>query len=231
MNKVNAKIRIADLDGLSDSIVRIYKADSAVQTDAFLKGAFSELEALSAQITTAILQDKTVSRLDEADSARDEALRSLGAVIAGYASFPIAEKKAAGTFLKAIYDKYIKAGIIKASYNAESSMIESLLEDFSGSESLENIEKLDGIEALLANIRSAQDCFAAANDEYVKSASSKGASATSLKKPLLSVINDKIVPYLNLMQANETLAEFSKSIEKEISRVNDSLQKRAKASK
>ena len=219
MNKVNAKIRIADLDGLSDSIVRIYKADSAVQTDAFLKGAFSELEALSAQITTAILQDKTVSRLDEADSARDEALRSLGAVIAGYASFPIAEKKAAGTFLKAIYDKYIKAGIIKASYNAESSMIESLL------------EKLDGIEALLANIRSAQDSFAAANDEYVKSASSKGASATSLKKPLLSVINDKIVPYLNLMQANETLAEFSKSIEKEISRVNDSLQKRAKASK
>lgn len=231
MNKVNAKIRIADLDGLSDSIVRIYKADSAVQPDAFLKDAFSELETLSAQITTAILQDKTVSRLDEADAERDEALRSLGAVLSGYAAFPIAEKKTAGIFLKAIYDKYIKAGIIKATYNAESSMIESLLEDFSGAESLANIEKLDGIETLVANIRSAQDSFTTANDEYVKSSASKGTSATSLKKPLLSVINDKIVPYLNLMQANETLADFSKSIEKEISRVNDSLQKREKSKK
>lgn len=168
MNKVNAKIRIAELDGLSDSIVRIYKADSAVQADAFLKGAFSELETLSAQITTAILQDKTVSRLDEADSVRDEALRSLGAVLTGYASFPVAEKKTAGIFLKSIYDKYIKAGIIKASYNAESSMIESLLEDFSGAESLANIEKLDGIDTLVENIRSAQDSFTTANDEYVK---------------------------------------------------------------
>lgn len=228
MNKINAKIRIADLDGLSDSIVRIYKADSAVQADAFLKGAFSELETLSAQITSAILQDKTVSRLDEADSVRDEALRSLGAVLTGYASFPVAEKKTAGIFLKSIYDKYIKAGIIKASYNAESSMIESLLEDFSGAESLANIEKLDGIDTLVANIRSAQDSFTAANDEYVKSSSSKGASATSLKKPLLSVINDKIVSYLNLMQANETLAEFSKSIEKEIARVNENVAKHGK---
>lgn len=228
MNKINAKIRIADLDGLSDSIVRIYKADSAVQADAFLKGAFSELETLSAQITTAILQDKTVSRLDEADSVRDEALRSLGAVLTGYASFPVAEKKTAGIFLKSIYDKYIKAGIIKASYNAESSMTESLLEDFSGAESLANIEKLDGIDTLVANIRSAQDSFTAANDEYVKSSSSKGASATSLKKPLLSVINDKIVSYLNLMQTNETLAEFSKSIEKEIARVNENVAKRGK---
>lgn len=231
MNKVNAKIRIAELDGLSDSIIRIYKADSAVQADAFLKGTFSELETLSAQITSAILQDKTVSRLDEVDSVRDEALRSLGAVLTGYASFPVAEKKTAGIFLKSIYDKYIKAGIIKASYNAESSMIESLLEDFSEAESLANIEKLDGIESLVANIRSAQDSFTAANDEYVKSSSSKGASATSLKKPLLSVINDKIVSYLNLMQTNETLAEFSKSIEKEISRVNDSLQRKETAKK
>lgn len=228
MNKITAKIRIAELDGLSDSIVRIYKADSAVQADAFLKSAFSELETLSARITTAILQDKTVSRLDEADSVRDEALRSLGAVLTGYASFPVAEKKSAGMFLKSIYDKYIKAGIIKAAYNAESSMIESLLEDFSGAEALANIEKLDGIESLLANIRSAQDSFTAANDEYVKSSSSKGVSATSLKKPLLSVINDKIVSYLNLMQTNETLAEFSKSIEKEITRVNESVAKRGK---
>lgn len=231
MNKINAKIRIADLDGLSDSIVRIYKADSAVQSDAFLKGAFSELETLSAQITTAILQDKTVSTLDEADSARDEVLRNLGAVLAGYASFPVADKKAAGIFLKSIYDKYIKAGIIKAAYNAESSMIESLIGDFSGAEALANIEKLDGIDVLLEQLRSAQDSFTAANDDYVKSVASKGVSATSLKKPLLSVMNDKIVSYLNLMQGNEALAEFSKSVEKEISRVNDSLQKKEKSKK
>ena len=110
MNKLKTAIRNAEVDGLSDSIIRNFKADEKAQSDSFLKSALEELESLSAQITTAILQDKTLSTLDSADSARDEAIKTLGTVLAAYAVFPIASKKELSAPLKAIYDKYAKAG-------------------------------------------------------------------------------------------------------------------------
>ena len=230
MNKLNAKARITEVDGLSDSVIRIFGADSKAQGDAFLKSQIAQLTVLSDAITAAILQDKAVSNLDEADSKRDEAIKNLGALLSGYAVFPLEEKKAAALGLKAVYDKYAKSGILSASYISESSMIESLLGDFSSAEAKANIEKLDGIGDMIAAIRTAQDDFTAANDAFVKAEGSKGASASSYKKPILSVINDKIVPYLNTMAVvgNTAVAEFAKGVESEITRVNETVAKRGK---
>ena len=139
MNKLKTAIRNAEVDGLSDSIIRNFKADEKAQSDSFLKATLEELETLSAQITTAILQDKTLSTLDSTDSARDEAVKTLGTVLAAYAVFPIASKKELSAPLKAIYDKYAKAGITTANYTSESSMIESMLLDLSADSLAENI--------------------------------------------------------------------------------------------
>ena len=230
MNKVKSTIRITEVDGLSDSIIRIFGADTKAQEDDFLKSQIAELTTLSDAITAAILQDRAVSNLDEADSRRDEAIKNLGALLSGYAVFPLEEKKAAALGLKAVYDKYAKSGILSASYVSESSMIESLLKDLSSAEAMASIEKLDGIAEMVAAIRSAQDDFTAANDAFVKAEGSKGASASSYKKPILSVINDKIVPYLNTMSivGNTAVADFAKGVETEISRVNESVAKRGK---
>lgn len=230
MNKLRTSVRNMEIDGLSDSIIRAYKADEKVQKDAFLKPVLAELEDLSAKITKAILQDKTLSSLDAADSVRDEAVRTLGTVLAAYAVFPIAGKKERAAPLKAAYDKYAKAGITGASYASESSMIESLLEDFSADALSANIADLEGVAEAVASIRSAQDDFTKANDEYVKASANKGASASSFKKPIVSLVNDRLVPYLNLMSGsgNKNCAEFAKSVGKEISRVNDMIAKRTK---
>ena len=230
MNKLTARARITEVDGFSDSIIRIFGADTKAQEDTFLKGQIAELTTLSDAITEAILKDKAVSNLDEADSKRDEAIKNLGALLSGYAVFPLEEKKAAALGLKAIYDKYAKSGILSASYVSESSMIESLLKDLSSAEAMASIEKLDGIAEMVAAIRSAQDDFTAANDAFVKAEGSKGASASSYKKPILSVINDKIVPYLNTMAivGNAAVADFTKGVETEISRVNENIAKRGK---
>lgn len=230
MNKLNKSARVSEVDGFSDTLVRLYKADSAAQTDAFLKSEMAELESLSDKITAAILQDKAVSNLDEADSARDEAIRNLGALISGYAVFPLEEKKNAALSLKSIYDKYQKSGILGATYTAESSMIESMLGDFGTAEAVANIEKLDGVSDLVSKVRSAQDAFTAANDAFTKSKSAKGESASSLKKPLLSSINDKIIPYLNTMAmvGNAALSGFSKNVEAEVNRLNSTVGARSK---
>ena len=230
MNKVKSTIRITEVDGLSDSIIRIFGADTKAQEDTFLKSQIAELTTLSDAITAAILQDKAVSNLDEADSKRDEAIKNLGALLSGYAVFPLEEKKAAALGLKAVYDKYAKSGILSASYVSESSMIESMLKDLAAAEAMAGIEKLDGIAEMVSAIRAAQDDFTAANDAFVKAEGSRGASASSYKKPILSVINDKIVPYLNTMAVvgNTAVADFAKGVETEITRVNEIVAKRGK---
>lgn len=230
MNRLRTNARIPEVDGLSDAIVRIYKADVAAQEDAFLKGAMAELEALSADITAALLQDKAVSNLDEADGARDEAIKNLGTLLTGYTAFPAEEKRQAAIALKSVYDKYAKAGITSASYVSESSMTESLLSDLAAEEAKKNIALLDGIETLVGRIRTAQDAFAQASDGYTKAKGARSASASSLKKPLMSIINEKLVPYLNTMALvkNEALAGFSRDIETEIDRVNSAVTKRGK---
>lgn len=230
MNKLKTAIRNAEVDGLSDSIIRIFKADTKAREDAFLKSALEELETLSAQITTAILQDKTLSTLDSADSVRDEAVKTLGTILAAYAVFPIAGKKELSAPLKAIYDKYAKAGMTVANYTSESSMIESMLQDFSAGSLSENIKGLEGVAEAIASIRSAQDDFVRANDEYVKASTNKGASASSYNKPIVSLVNDKLVPYLNAMviSGNANCIDFARSVEAEINRANEAISKRGK---
>ena len=230
MKKLRSQIRNTEVDGFSDTILRLFKSDEKAQKDTFLSELMPQLDELSAQITTAILQDKTLSTLETSDNARDEAIKTLGTVLAAYAVFPIAVKKELSVPLKAIYDKYAKAGITNASYTSESSMVESMLGDFSASNLAENITGLDGVPEAIASIRTAQDAFTKANDEYVKANLNKGASASSYNKPIVSLVNDKLVPYLNAMQiaGNENCSEFAKGVEAEINRVNDTISKRGK---
>ena len=87
------------------------------------------MEKLSAEITTAINRDKVSTSLEDADAKRDELIRQLGTLLAGYGAIPLADKKAAAEKLSAVYDKYGKA-IENEPYARESSLIESMLEDF-----------------------------------------------------------------------------------------------------
>ena len=230
MFKLNSSLKNTELDGLSDTIVRLYKADASAAKDAFVSATMAEVEKLSADITTAILQDKAVSNLDAADAERDGAITALGKALAGYAALPIPAKQTAAAPLLAVYEKYSKAGITKASYISESSMIESMLEDYAAPALAEHIAALEGVAEAVAAIRAAQDAFTAASDAYTAASGSKGASATTFKKPLLSAINEKLVPYLTAMQiaANENCAAFAAGVETEINRVNDAVAKRSK---
>lgn len=227
MNKVISKVRVTEVDGLSDALVRLYKADEGVSSDVFLKSVMDEIEKLSVSITTAIKQDKVLSNLEEADGVRDEAVKNLSTLLDGYSVFPVAAKKEAAQKLKAVFDKYRKS-ITTANYVSESSLIESLLEDFSKEE--ETVSLLDGIKEILEQIRSAQDSFVKASDEYNAASTIKTESASSLKKPLLSAINDKLIPYITAMKmANSAVyADFATKAEGEIKRVNEIVLRRGK---
>ena len=229
MKKLRTAARVTELDTTSDALVRLYKADTAIAADDYLKGVMTEVEDLSARITTAIKSDKTASTLDIADSKRDEVIRSLGTLLGGYAVIPVADKKAAAEKLLATFNKY--KGIASQSYANESSLIESLLEDFTADSLAESIKALAGVSSYIADLRTAQDEFNKANDEYTAATVGKGESATSLKKPLFAAINDKLVPYLTAMAiANKaTYADFTTKVEAEIEKANAVVAKRTKS--
>lgn len=231
MKKINSNMRVAELDTLSDVLVRLYKdssaAENAVSKDANLFGIMAEVEKLSAEITTAIKSDRVSSTLDEADIARDEIIRNIGDALTGYAAIPVAAKKAAAQNLLAVFNKYGKQ-ITQKNFAEESSLIESLLEDF-GAESLKtDVAALDGVGELVSELRTAQDSFNKANDDFTNASVNKGESATSVKKSLISVLNDKFVPYLSAVAPLADYKDFAAKCEAEITKANATVSTRAK---
>lgn len=230
MKKIRTTVRVTELDTISDVLLRLYKADSSIASDDYLKSTMAEIESLSERITIAIKADKIASTLDEADVKRDEIIRSLGTLLNGYSVIPIAEKKAAAEKLLAVFDKY--KGITAESYANESSFIESMLKDYAASELADSIKALDGVGSYISDLRTAQDEFNKANDEFTASNVNKNECASALKKPLLSVINDKLVAYLtamNLVNA-AVYGDFVSKAESEIEKMNNSVAKRGKVS-
>ena len=187
------------------------------------------MEKLSAEITTAINRDKVSTSLEDADAKRDELIRQLGTLLAGYGAIPLADKKAAAEKLSAVYDKYGKA-IVNEPYARESSLIESMLEDFAADTLADAIKALDGVGDLISALRTAQDEFNAANDSATAALTAKGESAYALNKPLLAAINEKLVPYVTAMSAIQPeYADFAAKADVEISKANASVGKKAKA--
>lgn len=234
MNKVKTAIRVAELDTLSDVLVRLYKDSSAAETalskDANLAGIMADVEKLSAEITTAIKSDRVSSTLDEADIARDEIIRNLGDALTGYAAIPVAAKKTAAQNLFAVFSKYGRQ-ITQKNFAEESSLIESLLEDFSAENLSSDIAALDGVGDLIDSLRSAQDSFNKANDDFTNASVNRGESATSVKKSLISALNDKLVPYLSAVAPLADYKDFAAKCEAEITKANATVSGRKKAAK
>lgn len=228
MKRVRAVIRVTELDTLVDVLLRLYKAYAALATDAYLKSIMEEAEAILARLTTSIRSDKTSSKLDEADSKRDEIIHLLFALISGYVAIPVAKKKAAAEKIAAVTAKY--KGIAGESYATESALIKSMLEDLSAAALAEDIESLEGVADYIEALRTAQDEFNKASDEFTAANTGKSESATALKKPLLAVVNDKFVPYVSAMALanNELYGEFAAKAEAEIAKMNDLVIRRTK---
>lgn len=233
MNKLKSSVRIDELDGLSDTILRFYKTDENAKDDTFLAIQMGKLEDLSVRITKAVLRGKIISTLSEKDEARISTVAAIGKVLNGYKSMLDDETKRAASYLDAIYSRYKESGLVRKNYKAKSSLIESLIGDFSEEEALSCIGKLKGVASLVSSLREAQDAFTAASDRYVRAVNLKGESASSLKEPMLSLINGTLVPYLTTMAGagNTALSGLSKDIESEIKRVNTMISTRAKAGK
>ena len=228
MNKLSPKVQNSELDGFASSVIKAYDEDANVSKNAFVKKQMALLCESEKALNTAILQTRAHSELSELDEKRDSLFMNAKKMSEAYAIFPDAEKNALNEPLKALFDKYSKASLSSANYKSESSLIASFKKDLEPY--AENIAGLDGMKESLERFFAAEDDFLSANKKYVDSLSAKALSASSFKKGLLELINERLVPYLNAMviSEDENCMSFAAFVDKEIDRTNAVISKRAK---
>lgn len=231
MNKIKMNIRLSELDTLSAAIVRQFEASLAesetLSKDANLSSMMAEVKALSSALTLAIKSDRAESSLDEADIARDAVIRDLSNVLSGYASLPMQEKRDAAKRLLTIFRKYGR-GITVKNYAEESSLIESLLGDFSAETAKADAASLEGVGELIASLRSAEEEFKRQSDALTVAKSAKTESASVLKKKLQPLLNTRLVPYLSALENMPGYADFISRAEVEIDKANGVVSGRGK---
>ena len=230
LNKILCSSKTTEVDTVSGRIIAKYSKDDW-SFDTHLTMLFDLLIPVSQRLTTAINRSSAESNLEEKDELRDNKVRAIHYLILGLMHHPEEVVRAAAGKVNGVFEKY-GLNIINESYSSESSLIESLLEDFSAHELQADITQTSGLNPLISQLRTAQTEFEAAQVLYEESKAKDGTheSATAVKKEILSVINDKLVVYLRaIYQVNEEkYGEFVRTIAQIIDDNNVTVKKRLK---
>lgn len=229
MDKIKTTIRNAELNNLVTSLLQAYDDAKNNLKDNFLEKYFQQVRPLSEELNIAIKRSRLQSDLSDKDSVRDEKIRTINTVLKGYVALPVPEMAEAAKRLSAIFGKYT-VDIASCSYVEESGFIQSLLTDFETQTAQSDIKKLSGFDTAVAELKAAQDEFQQAYYDYESAMSQEGkqASATNVKKPLLLLFNDKILPYLGSMQAEEGYTYLADQCEQFVLAVNANVVARVK---
>ena len=222
--------RITEVNSVSVKLGLTYTKQS-LESDTYLAGLFSYLHDKSDLLGLAINRSKVESNLDDKDVVRDENVQSLNYLLLGAVHNPNTEISTSASKLYTIFDKY-GMKIIKESYLIESSLIESMLEDFAGLSLQTHIAAVLGCAELLASLKMAQIEFRTADTiwDEEKTKADLIQSASEIKIEVLSIINGKIVVYLKAMNQveSEVYGEFTKAVSDIISEVNQAVKRRNK---
>lgn len=223
LSKLNAQARISEVGDIARRLVALYDKKTTLHEDEFLKKCFEELEKHSDDLTEALGKDTTLSDLEKFDKERDEAVRVLGKLLIGYEKIPVTSLQNSGKKLASIFKRY-GFKITKVNYSEKSQRIASLLSDLAAPELQSDIPAFTGLREAIQNVRVSQSSFANLRADYEHSISQQKAksSASALRKPLLELLNKKIVSYLNTMEmvASEQYGSFVSEAQQIINSVN-----------
>ncbi|MFJ1472751.1 DUF6261 family protein [Capnocytophaga cynodegmi] len=231
MKPLNYQSRITEVGDVANRLAVLYKGTATLQDDAFLKNLLSEIQTQGDAITEAIKKDKAVSQLEDADAERDQAIRVLDKMLKAYEVFPVENTKAHGQKIATIFKKY-GVKITEENYSSESNLIDSLLKDLSTSEVQASVTALSGVSEAITQIRTTQEEFARLRLQYEEAFTENlsKVSASSLRKPLLGLINKKLIPYLVAMTLVDgaKYATFADKVAKIIDDMNEVVKARGK---
>lgn len=197
VTKLNAHAKVTEVHSVGNQILAALEK-SKWDTDSYLPAIIAELNAVTTDMNNSIRNIKSESLLEEKDTIRDEKIRAINYMLAGFAYYPSKEIKAASEVVLKVFNHY-GISIISESYTIESSLINSLITDFEAAEVKTEIEKLPALSLIIEELKIAQAEFEEAEQMWNKVKTDDTKSATELKKELLNIINGKIVMYLKVV--------------------------------
>ena len=231
IEKILTNSRVTEVDAATRRIVSAFEKNG-LDSDPHLAGIFSELKPFSASLGAAIRQSKAESNLDVNDVDRDDEVRGLHYLILGYLHNPNPVIREAAEKVAKVFDKY-GVGIATESYATQSSLVNSLLDDLAKPDLQEPIAAMPGCAERIASLKAAQNKFEAARVDYETEKANEATreTATSVKKQLLKIINDKLVIYLRAMvQVDEaTYGKFGGIVGEIIDENNETVRRRKNA--
>ncbi|NLT50700.1 MAG: hypothetical protein GXX85_07280 [Ignavibacteria bacterium] len=228
LNKLKTKCKTTEADTVSGRIISEYQ-NSGLSSDTYLSSVFDSLKIGSAELTKAVNRIKSESDLEEKDILRDSKVRAVNYLVLGFKHHPDEIISAAAEKVGKVFEHY-GLEIIKESYAVESSLIESLLEDFNKPETKTAIEALPGLSRVLEDLNAAQVKFEEANLAFEKEKSIEGNldNATTIKQEVVSIINNNLVVYLRAMCLSDEAkyGNFSRAVAQIIDDSNTTVKRR-----
>lgn len=233
MKKTTRFSSVARLAEISAGVERIisWLESLTPEGDEHLAKETKELKDLSQRLIIAIRRGKVSVALEEFDLARDKATRLLFKLIDGYTAHPNEEKAKAAQKLSLITAKY--PVVWSLNQEEQSGLMNSLIKDLEESDA--EVSSLDGVKERFDEVKSAQEAFETAHKEALKTSKDEkeSESASSLKKPILNLVNNDLLSYLDVMCSIDAskYEKLAQMIEGEIQNVNDKVVTRSKNEK
>uniref|UniRef100_UPI0032178C4C DUF6261 family protein n=1 Tax=uncultured Draconibacterium sp. TaxID=1573823 RepID=UPI0032178C4C len=222
--------RNTEVDGTANQIVQAYHA-TTLNTDANLVKIFGPLIALLALFSEAIRRLKAKSDQKANDEIRDEKITALYFLLMSFSHHPDAQIRDAALSLLEIFENYGQE-IKEESFTRESSLVNSMLADYAKPKALANIALVPQCTEYIAALQQAQDNFEDNRLDFETAQAEEGTleNATAMKKEVVEMVNNQLVPYLNVMaQLDEpTFGEYARVVAEIIAANNEVVKKRRK---
>ena len=222
--------RVTEIDGSTTRINNAYEGTS-LNSDPNLEKIFSPLKNKSIALSEAIKRLKTKSVQETNDEKRDERISGLQFLLMSFSHHPDENIRNAAVHLLGIFEVY-GMEMKNESYTTESSLIHSLLNDYSKPENQAQIAMVPQCAKYVEALRAAQSDFDNGQSSYDHARAQEGTldNATILKKEVVAIINEQLVPYLNVMAQLDGVmyGEFSRTVKQIISENNEMVLRRRK---
>lgn len=230
IKKISTISRNGDTSTLVDLILKEF-AKKDWSTDIYLTPIITKISANNTAMIQALKRLKVYSQMAEVDLIRDMAIKSLFKLVEGYVYIPYPELKEAALLINNILEQY-GLSIQHGDYAEESADIKSLLNDLSKPDVLIAIAKLQGVTETITAAEVAQKDFdnLALKQAEGESVKKDFASASQLKKEIITDINNNLVGYMNTMaKVNPAVYEATaKTIAELIDNNNELVKRRRK---
>ncbi len=222
--------RNTEVDGTTTQIIKGYNA-TTLNTDANMELIISPLKEKAVLLSAGIgrLKEKSTQKLN--DELRDEKVDGLYYLLISSIHSPKTKIKEAAAYLLEIFDQY-GLKMKDESYTRESSLIHSLLNDYKTDEALAAVADIPACNEYIEALQTAQDNFESNRLAFEAAQAQEGTveNASKLKKVVTEIINDLLVPYLNVMaQLNNALyGTYAGTVAEIIAANNEVVKKRRK---